>query len=350
MRKNVERATITCAERGSLHGAELRNHPASAYTGGMKNPFRKTPMQNFETTIAALTKRGEQLAVKRATAQANLDKAIKARQHALLSGDLDDQRALDNLQGLVDTAASALTGIDDALAVLAHDKAEAEHLLASECERIKRADAADKLHKRVTAIEAALPIYLEKSRNLADALSAIGHWHFETSQMASFVQNTMGQIEIAANFALADLKAMPDAIRCGQQAMAQEPLPMPVAAPEPELPTMTIFMLRSVNYRDHDGRKRFSGQYEDALMPVATAQRALNKGIAVPTTDPRRAQLRGARGGDLTPDAPDVVDLDAVEASKAALHHVDPVLRSANFTIIDRSAEDRTIEINATRA
>ncbi|APG06971.1 hypothetical protein BKD09_01395 [Bradyrhizobium japonicum] len=282
-------------------------------------------MQEYETTIASLTKRGEQLAIKRAAAQVALDKAIKARQHALLSGDLDDQRALNNLQGLVDTAASALTGIDDALAVLAKDKAEAERQLVAERERVKRADAADKLHKQVTAIEAALPIYLEKSRDLADALSATGHWHFETSQMASFVQNAMSQIEIAANFALADLKAMPDAIRCGQQAMPQEPLSVPNAAHEPKLPTMTIFMLRSANYCDHDGRKRFAGQYEDALMPVATAQRALNMGIAAPTTDPRRAQLRGARGGDFTPDAPDVVDLDAAEASKAALHHVDPV-------------------------
>lgn len=328
------------------------NHIASAYTRGMKNPFRKTPMQELEleATIASLTKRGEQLAIKRAAAQVALDKTIKARQHALLSGDLDDQRALDNLQSLVDTAASTLTGIDDALAVLAQDKADAECQLAAERERIKRADAADKLHKQVTAIEAALPIYLEKSRDLADALSATGHWHFETSQMASFVQNAMSQIEIAANFALADLKAMPDAIRCGQQAMPVEPLTMPTAEPAAEPPVMTIFLLRSARFRDQDGRKRFAGQWTDATMPVATAQRALDKGIAVPTTDPRRAQLRGARGGDFTPDAPDVVDLDAAEASKAALHHVDPVLRSANFTIIDRSAEERTIEINATRA
>lgn len=316
----------------------------------MKNPFRKTPMHELETTIASLTKRGEQLAVKRATAQIALDKATKARQFALLSGDLDDQRALGNLQSLVDTAASTLAGIDDALAVLAQDKADAERQLVAERERIKRLDAADKLHKQVAAIEAALPSYLEKSRNLADALSAIGHWHFETGQMASFVQNTMGQIEIAANFALADLKSMPDAIRCGQRAMPQEPLPMPVAAPEPELPTMTVFMLRSANYRDHDGRNRFAGQYEDALMPVTTAQRALRKGIAVATADPRRAQLRGARGGDFAPDAPDVVDLDAANEPKVISQSVDPILRAANFTEIDRSAEARTIEIAVSRA
>ncbi len=86
--------------------------------------------------------------------------------------------------------------------------------------------------------------------------------------------------------------------------------------PEPSLPTMTIFMLRSAKYRDHDGRKQFAGQYEDAMMPVSTARRALRHGVAVSVADPRRAQLRGSRGGDFNPSAPDVVDLDAIEQAK----------------------------------
>jgi chromosome segregation ATPase len=204
----------------------------------MKNPFRKTPMQQLEATIGALAKRDEQLVAKRAMAQDALDKAIKARQQALLAGDLDDHRALDKLQGTVDTAASTLAGIDDALAILAQQKAEAERLLSAERERIERAAAADKLHKRVAAIEAALPSYLAQSRALADALSEIGHWHFESGQMSGFLQNTMGQIEIAANFTLAELKAMPDAIRQGRQAIPREPASTPVVVTEPT-PEMT---------------------------------------------------------------------------------------------------------------
>ena len=38
-------------------------------------------------------------------------------------------------------------------------------------------------------------------------------------------------------------------------------------------------------------------------MPVSTAQRALRHGVAVSVADPRRAQLRGARGGDFNPSA-----------------------------------------------
>jgi hypothetical protein len=248
------------------------NHVARPYTGGMKNPFRKTPMQTLETTVASLTKRrGDQLAAKRLAAQAVLDDAIKARQHTLLSGDLDDQRSLDDLQGAVDKAVSSLAALDDALAVLAQDKAEVERQLAAERERIVHASSADKLAKQVSAIEAALPGYLDQSRILAAALSEIGHWHFESGQMASFLQNTMGQIEVAANFALAELKAMPDAIR-HRQAIPGEPAPASVATEPP--PTMTVFMLGSSHYRDLDGRKRFAGQWEDAIMPVTTAQRA----------------------------------------------------------------------------
>jgi hypothetical protein len=85
-------------------------------------------------------------------------------------------------------------------------------------------------------------------------------------------------------------------------------------------------------------------------MPVATAQRALDKGIAVAVTDPCRARLRGARGGDFNPQASDVVDLDAVEEPKSVPHiEPDPVLREANFTVIDRSAEARMIQIEVPR-
>jgi hypothetical protein len=103
---------------------------------------------------------------------------------------------------------------------------------------------------------------------------------------------------------------------------------------------MTVFMLRSANYRDETGRSQFAGQYEDAMMPVPTAQRALRLSAAVSVADPRRAQLRGARGSDYRPLAPDVVDLDAIEEPKGVphlgVHIADPALREANFAVIDR--------------
>src|SRR5262249_22194950 len=98
----------------------------------MRNPFSRTKVQKLETTLAALVKRGDQLAAKRAKAQEALEKATSARQQALLAGDLDDQRGLDKLQATVDSAKSALTGYDEALAALQSQKAVAESALATE--------------------------------------------------------------------------------------------------------------------------------------------------------------------------------------------------------------------------
>jgi hypothetical protein len=241
----------------------------------MKNPFRKAPMHKLESTIASLTKRSEQLAVKRAATRATLDHAVKARQHALLSADLDDQRALGKVQAAVVSAISDLAGIDDAIAILAQHKEEAERQRAAECERIERAVAAEKLASQVNAIEAALPGFLGHSRALADVLSEIGHWHFESGQMARFINDAMGQVEVAANVTLAELKAMPDAIRQGRQAIPRETVVTPGAVAEPA-PAM---------------------QREEGLSHIETS----------------------------------------------------PLLREAAFTLLDRSAEARTIEIEVSR-
>ncbi|MBR0792160.1 hypothetical protein JQ631_24005 [Bradyrhizobium manausense] len=314
----------------------------------MKNPFRKSQMQQLEATIASFAKRLEQLTIKRAIAKNALDTATVTRQKALLSGDLEDQRALDKVQAAVDTGSSALAGIDDALAALIRQKAEAERQLAAERDHIMRAAAAGKLAEQVGAIEAALPAYLEHSRVLSNALSEIAHSHVESSQMAGYVQNTSGQIEVAANFALAELKAMPDAIRHGRLPIPGEPVALRADATTETEPTTTVFMLRSAHHRDGDGRKRFAGQWEDAVMLVATAQRALDRGIAVPLTDPRRVRLRGMRGGDFDPKAADVVDLDAGDDLVGAATGA-PAIGAANFAVTDCRAEAHSIQIEVSR-
>jgi len=318
----------------------------------MKNPFGRTHVQKLETTIASLVKRGDQLAAKRARAQEALEKATSARQQALLAGDLDDQRALDKLQTAVDSTQSALTGIDDALAILARQRTEAESALASERQQAGRIASADALEKQIAAIEAAAGPWLAQSRVYADALTAPAHWHFGADEMAIFLQSCMSQMETALNFQLAELKAMPQLIRDGRQPIpAAKPVPAPVVQPEPPAPTMPIFMMKSAHFRDHEGKRRFAGQYEDATMPVATAQKAMRLSLAVSTADPRRAELRGARGSDYHPNAIDVVDIDAA-VEHSGVTFIGPgandVIASANFTEMPRGP-DRTATISVHR-
>ena len=309
-------------------------------------------MQQFETTVASLAKRGEQLVARRATAQNALQKAVKDRQDALLSGALDDnQPAIEKLQAAVDTAASALSGIDDAISVLTQQKADAEHQLAAECERVKRVAAAEKLEARLATIEEALPKYGTQSRLLAGALAEVAGWHWESRNIETFVRNAVDQVDIAMSLVLAELKTIPSQIREGLSEIPREP---PAPEPEPVAPTtpstLTVFMMRSAKFRDAAGMMRTARQYDDAEMPVQTAQRALRRNVAVPVTDPRRANLKGARGGfHPDPRAPDIVDLDDEEAtrpSQIASVTCDP---HANFIVLDRSGENRTLQIAVPR-
>jgi hypothetical protein len=314
----------------------------------MKNPFRKNPMHQLETTIASLAKQAGQLAAKRVALQQALDKAISDRRGALLSVNLDD-RQLNKLQAAVDTATSMLEGIDDAISILKRQQVEAERQLAAERERIARAAAADKLDEQVAAIEAALPKYLEQSRALADALSEVGHFHFESGQMAGFVQNAMGQIEVAANLSLAELKAMPPAIRDGRAPIPRaQPEHEPVAPIEPVPETRRLFALRAITWRDHEGRQRYAQQYTDADLTPGAAQRGLRIAAVVPLDDHRRKQLHGARGGQhVDRNAIDLLDLD--DGAATCLPNIAPAIAgdpAANFTVLDRSSENRTLKID----
>jgi hypothetical protein len=189
-------------------------------------------------------------------------------------------------------------------------------------------------------------------REFTEALTAIGRIrHFETNQMAEFIQNVAAQVEVACNISLVELKAMPDMIRKGNAPIPREEVAAPGSDTEAAVtPTIMVFMLKSARYRDHEGRQKFLGQWEDAITPIATAQKAIRLGIAVPTSDPRRAALRGSRGGDFRADAPDVVDIDAaVENSGVPYHGPDKsdVIAQANF--IETHGPQRKGEISVQR-
>lgn len=307
----------------------------------------KNTMQTLEKKIAELTKRGDQLAAKRAATQTELDNATEARQQALLAGDLNDQRKLNKLQAAVDSAKSALDGFDDAIAVLTREKAEAEGQLSAERDRAARADASEKITTSVVAIERRVQPLLSAMRDAAEALSATDHFSFEAGQLGRYLAGAAGEAELAFAFVLPDVRRHAEAIKAGSAPIPRRPEAVQPSTVEQSVPTMTVFMLRSARYRDHDGRTRFAGQFEDTIMQVATSQKAMRLGLAVSTADPRRAQLRGARGSDFRPGASDVVDIDTAEEGSKA-HAKNDVIAAANFTEVPRGPE-RTATISVQR-
>ncbi|WP_461322002.1 zinc ribbon domain-containing protein [Bradyrhizobium diazoefficiens] len=302
-------------------------------------------MEKLEAELASLRTRAAALNSRHSAAEAAHDDAKAKLQRHHLDADLDaDDKARAKLETAVAACAVTRDGYANALVEVQAKITDAEQKLAAERATVERKAVSEKLASDLDAVERALPDYLAAGKRFADALEKL-HFHHESGAMVRFICNTATQVEVAAGFALVELRGMVVAIHDG---VAPIPAPKPVSAslpvPEPSPPTQTVFMMKSAKYHDHDGRSRFAGQWEDATMPVATAQRALRLGVAVPVTDPRRAQLRGSRGGDFNPRAPDVVDLDAVEEPKG-VPHANPVLSGANFTPLPTAAP-RTILID----
>jgi len=311
-------------------------------------------MEKLQKFLAEQRERAAALAAKRTAAETALAEATAARQKHMFTGDLADDQTAEKLQVKVDSCTSRLAGLDAALGALQAQIADVERKVAAERAAIERAKAAEKLEHDLDEIERALPDYLTAARRFADALELIHFPHYESREMAGFVRNGQAQVEIAAALALQELRGMVTAIRDGAAPIpAPKPSIEPVAVTEPAPETRRLFALRSVKWKDAAGRQCHGLQFTDVDLTPAAAQRGLRCGAVVPLTDPRRRELKGARGGvHVNQNAIDIVDLDSEEATRPL--HIDPImasdpLASADFRVIDRAAEARTIKIAVPR-
>ena len=290
-------------------------------------------MKKLQSTVAELKQRGEHLASKRNTAQAEFDAAQAARQAFMLQGDLDDENTGAKLQARVDTAASALQGFADAITTLSAQVAEAERVLADEQQRVERKAASESLALDVATIEAQILPWLSATRGLAGNMEKLAglRFGFEAGSIGRYLSNAAGEVEIAAAVALPDLHRYVSEIAAGREAIPRAPQPVPVVLQPPPPKTETLFFLRAAKYRDGDGNSRLISKNTDAALPPEVAARALKLGAGVPLSDPRRKKF-GTQSQAL-PDESWCLDLDQnpADATSAA----EPVMRSV-FTKLDR--------------
>jgi hypothetical protein len=285
--------------------------------------FGKSKMQKFESVVAALRKRGALLSAKRIAAQAAFDDAVAARQEMLIAGDLDDQKLAAKLQGSVDSAASALNGIADAVSALQNQIDSAEKDLAVEQQRVERQAASESLAASVASIESKLEPWLTATRAFAESLQSIAHVRFEPGQIAAYIGGCAGQAEIALAVMLDDLRRMVPAIAGGHEPIPRVPgVVVPsVVAPPPV--TIRLFALKAVKWTDAAGMERFIGKFNDVNLPEKAAVIAREKGVCIELTDPRRKQLKGMSPGHL--DRAWCTNLDDENETAAAEAQAGPV-------------------------
>jgi hypothetical protein len=344
-------AASNCPPFGALHSSSLRQARCKPYSAGMALFRRKPLMEKLENELAALRARAETLTVRHAAAKTAYSEAKSRLQAHLLEGDLDaDEKLRAKLEAAVTGCAVTRDNLAEAITLQQVKVAEIEYKIAAERAAVERNAAADKLAYALEKIERAAADHANSARLFAEALETVSHHHFDSAQMGAFLRNTQAQLEVASALSVQELRRTVEQIKNGTEPIPRHPGAVQPSPVEQLAPMVTVFMLKSARYRDETGRKRFLGQWDDAILPQEIAAHALRLNVAVPTTDPRRAQLRGTRNGDYASDSSDVVDLDAAGTSaQTSRIGIDPVLEQAGFQEIDRSAEQRMLSVPISR-
>jgi uncharacterized protein YhaN len=190
---------------------------------------RKSPMEKLGAELVWLRARAETLNTRHAAVDAAFNDAKANLQRHHIEAELDaDERARAKLEAALAACTLTRDGYADARVEVQAKIAAAEQALVAERSAVARTVASEKLSRDLDAVERALPDYLAAGQRLGDALQNI-HFHFETNQLAHYVGNTTTQVEVAAGFALAELRGMATAIRTGAA---------PIPAAKPEVPRL----------------------------------------------------------------------------------------------------------------
>jgi hypothetical protein len=187
--------------------------------------------------LEQLVERQAKLNIMRSEAQTGLDVALANRQSHLISGDVGDIKVAEALQGRADGAESALLGLDDALAALKIQIADAEAAVSAEQRRIKCEADAVALKQIIAKVETKIGPFLEISREMAELLSTLNNFRYQVGGVSNYLGNVASETQVALRLVLDDLNGAVDAVARGEQEISIgtiAPRPAAIATPAPE--------------------------------------------------------------------------------------------------------------------
>jgi hypothetical protein len=200
-------------------------------------------------TLEQLVERQVRLSVMRSEAQVSLDAALADRQSHLIGGDVDDDNVAQTLQARANTAQSALVGIDDAIAALTIQIADAEAALIAEQRRIKSEADAKALVAVIANVEKLLPEWIATAREMSELLGSLNNFHYQVGGVANYLGGVAAETEAGLRVVLDDLSGAVNAVADGSQniQIGKAP-PVPTVAAPPALPPKDHFVYTTPTY------------------------------------------------------------------------------------------------------
>jgi hypothetical protein len=289
--------------------------------------FKSTPEKQLSTATGAR----DRLSARLADAE-NAFAALKAG---------TEQLAIDGAtDNALDTAEAKTRALADRTATLRAALAQSE-IQVSNLER-ERDELADRKQRDETAAEAEL-LAREVIAAAAAFDVAAGALATVTTRAIPTVYEASGLNNLAA-ICRTEVPAASDLIakllRVHAASVLAGTAPAKMRKPDAPLivpmvvkpPTVTLFALRPVKFRNANGELIVTQKFQDAELPPDAAKRALELGACVRLSDPLRKAHHGTTPGH--PHADLAFDLDSAEPEHKP---VEPIMSSASpFTVVDR--------------
>jgi hypothetical protein len=208
------------------------------------------PIAELRRAVAAFRPGQERLAVNRG---AEVKRTTEPRQRSLVEGDVNDADATARADAAVLALQSASAGVDDALAEVERQLADAQLRLDPDRDQAARAAEALKREKEAEELKQTTREFVEAGARLAEALTQVTAVSFTTSEAAAIVVRAVSEIVEATKVINRDLESYVRFVVSGSAPIRRQPIPvtlaetlatpttLPILPPLPELPSVPLF-------------------------------------------------------------------------------------------------------------
>jgi hypothetical protein len=209
------------------------------------------PIADLRRAVAAFRPGQERLA---ASWGAAVKRTTEPRRRPLVEGDVNDAGATARADAAVLALQSASAGVDDALAEVERQLADAQLRLDPERDQAARAAEAIKREKEAEELKQTTDEFVEAGARLAEALTQVTAVSFTASEAAAIVVKAVSEIVEATKMINGDLRNYVRFVVSGSAPIRRQPMPvtlvetlvptpttLPILPPLPELPSVPLF-------------------------------------------------------------------------------------------------------------
>src|SRR5215467_15481153 len=196
----------------------------------------------------------ELLAAKRGAMTTEVKRTAEARRRPLVGGAVNDADATAGADAAVLALQSASAGVDDALAEVERQLADAQLRLDPERDQAARAAEAVKRETEAEDLKQTTDEFVEAGARLAEALRQVTAVSFTTSEAAAIVVKAVSEIVEATKVINGDLESYVRFVVSGSAPIRRQPMPvtlvetlapppttLPILPPLPEVPSVPLF-------------------------------------------------------------------------------------------------------------